>query len=252
MSAVWYGKLPERWDVVPNRVVFTERKTKNNNNDAQLLSLSQYSGISKKTDTAVGIRPAESLIGYSIVKKNDIVMNIMLAWNGSQAISPFNGVISPAYAVFSVRGDCNPWYYHYLMRTPEICNYFSAYSTGVIKSRLRLYPEIFRTLKTLLPPSDEQDQIVRFLDWKVSQINKFIKLIYGKPSIDPKVLESHPNSLLALLIEYRTRLISDTVTGKLDVRGVIVPEYVSVVEDSASDGDIIDNESMDDSAEDVE
>ena len=76
-----------------------------------------------------------------------------------------------------------------------------------------------------LPPRDEQDQIVRFLDWKVSQINRFVKLIYGKSSVDPNVLENHPQSLLSLLIEYRTRLISDVVTGKMDVRGEIVPEY---------------------------
>jgi type I restriction enzyme, S subunit len=425
MSMAWYENLPKRWYVVPNRVVFTERKTKNDNHDAQLLSLSQYSGVSKKSDTTIGIRPAESLIGYSIVKKNDIVMNIMLAWNGSQAISPFNGVISPAYAVFSVRGDCNPWYYHYLMRTPEMCNYFSAYSTGVIKSRLRLYPEIFRTLKTLLPPSDEQDQIVRFLDWKVSQINRLInakrrqiellreqkqtvineavtkgwerwQTLHLRSLLTPISKKNYPNlpllsvvrergiilrnkedkeenhnyipddlsnyklvqcgqfvmnkmkawqgsygvsnyegivspayyvfnlksdcceffhkairsryyvdkfaqysigirigqwdlpidrvkeieflspplneqlSIVAYLdkqcanidrfidklndgitrlAEYRIRLISDTVTGKLDVRDVVVPEYVSVVEDSASDGDDVDNESMEDDNE---
>jgi hypothetical protein len=33
---------------------------------------------------------------------------------------------------------------------------------------------------------------------------------------------------LDLLPEYRTRLISDVVTGKLDVRNVIVPEYEAV------------------------
>ncbi|MDR2697270.1 MAG: restriction endonuclease subunit S [Holophagales bacterium] len=174
MSAAWYGELPKGWKEVPNRVVFSERKTKNDDHNAQLLSLSQYSGVSQKGGTAVSIRPAESLIGYSVVKKNDLIMNIMLAWNGSQAISRFDGVISPAYAVFSLSDCCNPWYYHYLMRTPEICNYFCAYSTGVIKSRLRLYPEIFRSLKTLLPPRDEQDRIARYLDWKVSRINRLI------------------------------------------------------------------------------
>jgi type I restriction enzyme S subunit len=40
---------------------------------------------------------------------------------------------------------------------------------------------------------------------------------------------------LDLLDEYRTRLISDVVTGKLDVRGVAVPEF-DVVEDAMVEG----------------
>ena len=78
------------------------------------------------------------------------------------------------------------------------------------------------------PPLSEQEQIVRYLDWKVSQINKFVKLICGSTSIAPNVLENYPKSLLALLIEYRTHLISDVVTGKMDVRGIAVPEYEAV------------------------
>ena len=73
-----FKDLPQNWTIVPNRVLFTERKTKNSDSDAQLLSLSQYSGVSHKRNTAFGIRPAESVIGYNVVKKNDLIMNIML------------------------------------------------------------------------------------------------------------------------------------------------------------------------------
>jgi len=45
------------------------------------------------------------------------------------------------------------------------------------------------------------------------------------------------NDEIALLTEYRTRLISDIVTGKVDVRGVVVPDY-----EAAGYGDVEDIE----------
>jgi hypothetical protein len=65
---------------------------------------------------------------------------------------------------------------------------------------------------------------VHYLDWKTGQINRLLQKICGRNSIDPKDLEKFPHSQIALLIEYRTRLISDVVTGKVDVRGVVVPD----------------------------
>jgi len=70
------------------------------------------------------------------------------------------------------------------------------------------------------PSISEQDKIAKFLDKKCGAIDAIIDTI---------------NHEVALFTEYRTRLISDTVTGTLDVRGVVVPEYESVAE-SASDG----------------
>jgi len=96
-----------------------------------------------------------------------------------------------------------------------------------------------------IPPRPEQDQIVRYLDWKVSQIDNFSKLIYGKANIAPKLLESHPESLLSLLQEYRTSLISDVVTGKVNVQEEKVPEFTVENADTPNigqetDGDIDD------------
>ena len=84
-------------------------------------------------------------------------------------------LISPSYAVFKIKSlSVAPEYVHYYFRIAETCGYFKAYSTGIIESRLRLYPDIFMQLYTIVPPREEQDQIVRYLDWKTSQINKLL------------------------------------------------------------------------------
>ena len=168
--------IPEHWEVKKHRSFLVEKKDVNSNDEGTLLSLSQYTGVSVKTNTdKQGMFRAESLVGYRIVHPQDIVMNIMLAWNGSTACSKFEGVISPAYAVFKVADNkIAPDYLHYLYRIPEMCGYFKAYSTGIIDSRLRLYPEIFMQLYSVIPSRDEQEQIVRYLDWQVSKINHLI------------------------------------------------------------------------------
>ena len=178
-NVLWLGSIPEHWTMRRNITLLTERDERSEKGEEQLLSLSQYTGITirGKNSTKMGMHEAESLVGYKIVHENDIVMNIMLAWNGSTAKSKFEGIISPAYAVYHLIDDsANPDYLHYLYKTPYFMQYFEAYSTGLIKSRLRLYPQSFLHLSSIVPPCEEQDQIVRFLDWKVSEINRLINI----------------------------------------------------------------------------
>ena len=47
---------------------------------------------------------AESLKGYKRVEIGDLVVNIMLAWNGGLGVSPFRGIASPAYCVYQFCG----------------------------------------------------------------------------------------------------------------------------------------------------
>lgn len=204
-DVAWLPQIPAHWKLVRNKYIMSEQQERTETGTEPLLSLSQYTGITVRGKGGkAGMREAESLIGYKIVKKNDIVMNIMLAWNGSTAKSQFDGVISTAYAVFHVvDDDVSPDYLHYLYRTPWYLNYFEAFSTGIIKSRLRLYPESFFRLVSIVPPRAEQDQIVRFLDWKVSEINK--KVALKRRLLD--LIKELINSAFAALVENKSETV---------------------------------------------
>ncbi|NLO19381.1 MAG: restriction endonuclease subunit S [Ignavibacteria bacterium] len=213
----WLGDIPEHWEVRRNKYIFQERNEKSVKGTEELLTVSQYTGITKRKDKVLGenklLTNASSLEGYKTVHKNDLVINIMLAWNGSLGISPYHGITSPAYSVFSIRNKNENFsnFFHYTFRTKIYHSIFKTVSTGVIDSRLRLYPDDFFKLTTLLPPLQEQIQIARFLDWKVGQINKFIKT------------KKH---ILELLKEQKQVIINDVVTGKIDVRtGKPYPKY---------------------------
>ena len=120
---------------------------------------------------------AESLVGYKLCKTGDIVANTMWTWQGAIGVSKFAGVVSPAYNVYRQKSDIfNPQYLDMLLRERQLVDVYHSLSTGIRPSRLRLYPDVFLTIKLPVPPREEQDQIVRFLDWKVSSINKLINI----------------------------------------------------------------------------
>ena len=100
-SKGYHFRIPSHWQEIPNRSLMTEIVNYNTDDNAVLLSLSQYTGITlKDLKNKIGMTFSDSLIGYKIVKPNNIVMNIMLAWNGSTACSNYEGVIKSCICCF--------------------------------------------------------------------------------------------------------------------------------------------------------
>ncbi|MCD2453083.1 restriction endonuclease subunit S [Methylicorpusculum oleiharenae] len=200
----WLGEIPDHWIVKRTKYLFTEINERSNNGIEDLLSVSQYTGVTKKSDKIEEgklLTNAESLEGYKKVSKDDLVSNIMLAWNGSLGFSPFAGITSPAYSVYRlVTEDCKR-YFHYLLRTDLYKAEYKRRSSGVIESRLRLYTEDFFNVWSLLPPNPEQTAIAAFLDRKTAQIDQAVAI---------------KEQQIALLKEHKQILIQNAVTRGLD------------------------------------
>lgn len=167
----WLPEIPAHWDTMRIRGLFEESIEKTVDDSGTLLSLSQYTGVSLKSEAGkTGMFEAESTTGYKIVHPGQFVMNIMLAWNGSYAVSDLEGIISPAYCVFDFRIPCVKRYFDYLLRTKFYSGAFKTESRGIIDSRLRLYPNKFYSFKAIVPPIEEQEKIVAYLDKKITLI----------------------------------------------------------------------------------
>ena len=168
----WIGEIPSHWEEIRMKRIFSESEEKTVSEGGCLLSLSQYTGITPKIEgQKKGMFEAESTIGYNIVHKGQFVMNIMLAWNGSYALSEYEGIISPAYSVFNFKLECVKKYFHYLLRLQSYAGAFKTQSRGIIDSRLRLYPNYFYQFPCLVPPLEEQKRIVEYLSTKISLID---------------------------------------------------------------------------------
>jgi type I restriction enzyme S subunit len=205
ISAIgWVKNIPQGWSMFPAKSILMERKQLSESGEEDYLSVSEYSGITRRKDKIAEdefISRADSLEGYKIVRKNDLVMNIMLAWKRGLGVSPFDGIVSPAYASFSFNKGYPP-FFHYLFRSDIYVDIFRLFSYGVIPSRWRLYPEVFLSLPILFPPLPIQQSIASFLDSETSRIDALI---------------SKKQRQIELLLEKRRAIITKAVTKGLDL-----------------------------------
>jgi type I restriction enzyme S subunit len=178
-KTVWLGEFPSHWEVLRIKNLFQEMENRSETGSEELLSVSHYTGVTLKRESLENeddhLTNAESLVGYKLVEKQDLVINIMLAWNGSLGISPFNGITSPAYCVYKIKGENNPEYFGYLFSTAMFKAEFRRNSTGIIDSRLRLYSDKFFSIFSVVPPKEEQDEIVQHIKAQGEKVNQFIQ-----------------------------------------------------------------------------
>lgn len=174
----WIGQIPEHWEIRRFKYLFNEINERSIDGNEDLLSVSQYTGVTKKSDKIDDgdlLTNASTLEGYKKVRKHQLVSNIMLAWNGSLAFSEYNGITSPAYCIYELKHDDVYKYFHYLFKTDLYKSEFKRNSSGVIESRLRLYTDDFFSIWSVLPPIHEQEAIANFLDDKTAKIDALVQ-----------------------------------------------------------------------------
>ena len=179
-SCDWIDRIPANWRAQRIRSIFGLRDERNFKplNEVNLISL--YTGLGvrqhKDIEHTTGNK-ARNADGYKVVYPDDIVVNILLCWMGAIGRSDYHGVTSPAYDIYKPKTtEINTQYYNYLMRTPMFAQQCYKVGKGIMAMRWRTYSPQFSNIVIPVPPRDEQDQIVRFLDWKVSSINKLINI----------------------------------------------------------------------------
>lgn len=179
IKTAWLGEFPAHWRLLRIKNLFQEMDNRSETGSEELLSVSHYTGVTLKRESLENeddhLTNAESLVGYKLVQQGDLVINIMLAWNGSLGISPHNGITSPAYCVYRIKGDNNPEFFGYLFTTNLFKAEFRRHSTGIIDSRLRLYSDKFFSIFSVVPPKDEQNEIVQYIKAQEEKINLFIQ-----------------------------------------------------------------------------
>ena len=173
----WLPQVPSHWGRLPMRGITALSDVRNGNrSDLELLSVYREYGVIPKASRSDNHNvESANLSNYKYVGKGYLVMNKMKMWQGSLGISPCEGIVSPAYIVCRVVGDLNTQYLHRLLRTPQYKIHYNRFSKGIRVGQWDFSYDNFKTLYVYLPPREEQDKIVRFLDWKVSEVNHFIR-----------------------------------------------------------------------------
>ena len=199
----WLGRVPAHWKVVRNGQLFVQRNEKGFP-ELPILEVSLKTGVRIRDLENPDRKQMMSVRGeYKRAVKLDIAYNMMRMWQGAVGVAPIDGLVSPAYVVAKPRRGSEPNYFSALFRTSAYMIEVDKYSRGIVKDRNRLYWEDFRRILTPYPPLDEQIQITNAIDQSMATIDAQLQRIHRQ---------------IELLREYRTRLIADVVTGKLDVR----------------------------------
>ena len=219
----WLGDIPKHWEVLRAKYLFREVDERSASGNEELLSVSHITGVTPRSQKNITMFKAQSYAGHKLCRPGDLVVNTMWAWMAALGVSAHTGIVSPAYAVYRPRRaeKIVGGFIDGLLRTRPYVSNIICRSTGVRASRLRLYPEEFFRLQIILPPASEQQQIVNSIAAETKLLNITIE---------------RTDREIGLLREYRTRLVADVVTGKLDVRAAArklpeAPAEPSIIED---------------------
>jgi type I restriction enzyme S subunit len=212
----WLGDVPEHWQVCRNLGVFDERK-ECNQPDAEMLSVTVSQGIIRQSEiTSKKDSSNDDKSKYKVVRVGDLAYNKMRAWQGALGVSAYDGIVSPAYVVLAPRNRKLSKYFHYLFRTPQFITEANRLSYGLCDDMNSLRYEHFKTSASPIPPDDEIDRIVAFLDQKTAEIDALI-------AIKQRQLE--------LLDEQKAILINRAVTRGLNPHAKLKPSGIEWIGD---------------------
>lgn len=199
----WIGEIPEHWEVKRIASLFTGKVQTNTDFKYHHAFKFYYGTLVPKNEVGDVEEYRDTYVKYSVLQKDDIMINgLNLNYDFvSQrvAIAPSDGIITSAYVVARPRKGTNAQYYNYLFKTMDNMKLFHGMGTGI---RLTLSFDEMKKQVVVVPPQDEQQAIVAYIEEKCQKIDK---------------LASELQSEIDYLKEYKQRLIADCVTGQIKV-----------------------------------
>jgi type I restriction enzyme S subunit len=146
---------------------------------------------------------SDSYAGGKLCEAGDLVLNRLKAHLGVFALAPQAGVISPDYTVLRPIAAMAPKYFEAVYRTPACRVVLRQKAKGIVQGFWRLYTDDFYDIAVPVPPAHEQEMIVNSL---------------AQNLVGVQMALAQAEREIALMGEYRARLVADVVTGQLDVR----------------------------------
>jgi Restriction endonuclease S subunits len=199
----WIGEIPEHWECKRIGSTYIENKHINSDLGCNEAYKFNYGSLVRKDEDVKLEEVADVYSKYTVISKNDIIINgLNLNYDfvtQRVAIVEQKGIITSAYVAITPRDEVNSEYFSYLFKSMDAKKLFNGMGTGI---RLTLGFGELKKQQIPIPPKDEQDLIVKNIKAKTSKIEEYIAAL---------------KSEIAQMQEYKQRLISDVVTGKMKV-----------------------------------
>jgi type I restriction enzyme S subunit len=216
----WLGDVPERWGTMSSKRLFTVREETTLPGDEQLSATQAYGVISQNEfERRVGrrvVHVTQHLEKRRHVERDDFVIS-MRSFQGGLERAWAEGCIRSSYVVLRPTARVHVGYFAHLFKSYGYIRALQA-TCNFIRDGQDLNFNHFCIVDLPVVPMQKQKDIASFLDQTTGDIGK--ATLRAQREID-------------LLREYRTRLVADVVTGKLDVReaAAYLPEEAEEVEE---------------------
>lgn len=167
----WLSEVPEHWGIKNINSLFDERREKVSDKYYPPLSVTKNEILPQRENVAKSM----ATDNRKKVLKGDFVINSRSDRKGSSGLSNYNGSVSLISTVMKPRlGFAKYW--HYLLKSNDFIEEFYRNGKGIVAD---LWTTNFQSMKSIIlpiPPQKEQEQIARFLDWKISEIDRLIEI----------------------------------------------------------------------------
>lgn len=210
-KADWMEKIPKDWKEYRLKNLVWEINNRSELGLEPHLSMSQKKGLVTDDEEIERRLLSESYAGAKICEKDDLVLNRLKAHLGVFALAPIKGVVSSDYTVLRIKKEkVIPQYLEYLLKSNACRRELVTRVRGIVEGFWRLYTEDLVAIPISVPSIYEQKKLLEEITETESKINILIQSIQKE---------------ISLVEELKVKLISDVVTGQVDVRDEIIPVY---------------------------
>lgn len=167
----WLEEVPSHWESKKINELFKERKSKVSDKDFAPLSVTKK-GIVPQLSNAAKSNDSDN---RKLVCEGDFVINSRSDRKGSSGISPLTGSVSLINIVLEPRKQNNSKFMHHLLKSNSFIEEYYRNGRGIVADLWTTRYSEMKTITLPVPPREEQDQIVKYLDWQISKISTLIK-----------------------------------------------------------------------------
>lgn len=202
----WLGKIPAHWEVRKIKNCLQERSEKGYPNEP-ILCATQSRGVIPQDmyDNRVVV-VNKDFDKLKLVKCGDFVISLR-SFQGGIEYAYYQGIISAAYTILTPKDKRNSEYFKHLFKSHDFIQLLQTCVTGIREGQNINYAMLAKHFIPI-PPIEEQQKIVLYIKNRLYVIDEYIAKLKAE---------------INYLQEYKQRLISDVVTGKVDIRGVEIP-----------------------------
>jgi type I restriction enzyme S subunit len=225
----WIGTIPQEWSISRLKTQVSLATSKKVRNDELYIGMEN---IQSWTGMYVCATSVDSEGICNVFENNNILFGKLRPYLAKVYLTNSNGVCSSEFLVIRSFSGCMK-YLFYVLLSYKFIDLVNSSTYGAKMPRANW--SFIGNCSIPVPPLKEQIKIVLYLDERCNAIEN---------------IKSNIQNEVKLLYEYRTRLISDVVTGQIDVRDIEIPEYEYAEEESNEESDEM--EGADEEAEEQE